>query len=83
MAGTDVRSRRNDVCIVTTLQKIEARRWNPVKEAFQDYAMDRIALMQGMQFPLDESIHLLLSGIESPAIRATAAGMEVTSTTNS
>ncbi|XP_067212257.1 uncharacterized protein [Linepithema humile] len=60
-----------------TLQRIEARKWNSAKEAFQEYAMDRIALMHGMQLPMQEKIQLLLSGINSPAVRAAAAAMDV------
>lgn len=57
------------------LQKIEARKWNFAKESFLDYALEKLALMHLLNLPSEESIHLLINGISSRALRATAASL--------
>ncbi|KMQ86352.1 retrovirus-like pol polyprotein, partial [Lasius niger] len=59
------------------MQKIEARKWVYTKETFQEYAMDKLALMKNLRLPDQESIHLLINGIASKALRGTAATLRV------
>jgi len=42
------------------MQKIEARRWSPQKESFQEYVMDRLAIMSDLQLTPRDSIQLLI-----------------------
>ncbi|CAL1672453.1 unnamed protein product [Lasius platythorax] len=59
------------------MQKIEARKWIYTKETFHEYAMDKLALMKNLRLPDQESIHLLINGIASKALRGTAAALRV------
>lgn len=46
-----------------------------MKETFQDYAMDKLALMKNLRLADADSIHLLIGGIGSRALRGTAAAL--------
>lgn len=58
------------------MQKMEARRWNFPKETFQEYAMEKLALMHTLQLSEQDSIHLLINGIESLSLRSTAISLK-------
>lgn len=55
------------------LQKAEARKWNYAKESYQEYAMDKLALIYSLDLPQRDTIHLLISGMASRSLRATAS----------
>jgi len=59
------------------MQKVESCRWNPVKESFHEYAMDKLVLMKNLNFPERDSIHLLINGIGSRSTRELAAALKV------
>ncbi|XP_011866710.1 PREDICTED: uncharacterized protein LOC105561385 [Vollenhovia emeryi] len=58
-------------------QKVEARTWMYSKESFQEYALDKLALMKNVCLPEQESIHLLINGIGSNALRSIATSLRV------
>lgn len=60
------------------LQKVETRKWLHTKELFQSYAIDKLAIMQRLKLSERESIHLLINGINSRALRGTATALPVT-----
>jgi len=41
------------VSFTTPIQKIEARRWSPSKESFDQYAIDKLALTHRLNLPDD------------------------------
>ncbi|XP_018316620.1 uncharacterized protein [Mycetomoellerius zeteki] len=57
------------------LQKVEARRWNAVKESFMEYAMEKLTLMHNLNLAEDSAIHLLISGIGNRALREIAISL--------
>lgn len=61
------------------MQKAEARRWNTIKETFHEYAMEKLALVYRMDLPERDIIHLLINGISSRSLRATASALKVES----
>lgn len=61
------------------MQKVEARKWIFSKESFQDYAMDKLALIQRLKLPDEDAILLLINGISNLAMRATAAAIDTES----
>jgi len=61
------------------LQRIEARKWNFSKESFQEYAMDKLALMYQLDLPMSDTIHLLIGGIACRSLRGTASTLKVDS----
>ncbi|KMQ90759.1 hypothetical protein RF55_9447 [Lasius niger] len=61
------------------MQKVEAHCWNFNKETFQEYALDKLTIMQSLKLPDRDSIHLLIDGISSNALRGTAAVLQVDS----
>ncbi|KYN26720.1 hypothetical protein ALC57_03909 [Trachymyrmex cornetzi] len=58
------------------MQRIEARRWNLNKEIFQEYAFHKIKLMHRLQVPEENKIQLLINGINSASLRASAMILE-------
>jgi len=54
------------------MQKIEARKWIPSKESFDQYTITKLALMNSLDLPTKDMIHLLVGGITSASLRATA-----------
>ncbi|KMQ84752.1 hypothetical protein RF55_17196 [Lasius niger] len=54
------------------MQKIEARKWIPAKETFDEYAIDKLALMHRVDLPEQDKVHLLVSGITVTPLKATA-----------
>jgi len=61
------------------MQKAEARKWIFTKESFSDYAMDKLALLAPLRLQDEDSIQLLINGISSVAIKATAASLKIDS----
>jgi len=59
------------------MQKIEARKWIFSSESFQDYAMDKLALIQRLRLPDYDTIHLLINGISNLSIRAAALALDL------
>jgi len=58
-----------------SMQKIEARKWYSHKETFDQYVLAKLALMHGLTLPVRDMIHLLIGGIVSAPIRATALSL--------
>ncbi|XP_011869954.1 PREDICTED: uncharacterized protein LOC105563185 [Vollenhovia emeryi] len=58
-----------------SMQKIEARKWQPGKESFDRYAIEKLALIQVLNLPEEDSIQLLIGGITNSAVKATALSM--------
>jgi len=54
------------------MQRAELRKWYPVKETFDQYAIDKLALLHQLNLPEGDAIHLLISGINQSSLRATA-----------
>ncbi|XP_071628367.1 uncharacterized protein [Temnothorax longispinosus] len=55
------------------MQKINNRIWNFSAELFQDYAMDKLALIQPLRLRDEDIIHLLISGITNFSMKSAAA----------
>ncbi|XP_025156766.1 uncharacterized protein LOC112589072 [Harpegnathos saltator] len=62
------------------MQKIEARKWQPQKETFDQYALDKLALMHRHNFSIGDAINLLAGGIMNSSLRATALAIQVETT---
>lgn len=58
-----------------SIQCIEAKKWNPAKESFDQYALDKLVLMQRLKLPTSDAINLLISGITKGSLRATALAL--------
>lgn len=54
------------------MQKIEARKWLPAKETFDECAIDKLALMHRADLSEQDRIHLLVNGITQSLLRGTA-----------
>lgn len=54
------------------MQKIDARKWNPAKESFDEYAIEKLALMHRVDLPEQDRIHLLVGRIQQTALKMTA-----------
>jgi len=50
-------------------QKVEAKKWNPVKESFADYANDKLALMHRLKLSDQDAIWYLVNGINNIGLR--------------
>jgi len=61
------------------MARIEARNWLPQKESFDDYAIEKLALMQQLDLPTQDVINLLIGGIAQPMLRATALSLRCAS----
>jgi len=57
------------------LQKVEQRKWNPQKESFDQYAIAKRAMMHHLNLNAEDSVHLLIGGISSGSLRATALSL--------
>lgn len=68
-----VRRFKREVLFHVVYQKTEARRWNFPRESFQDYAMDKLAILRCLKLPDTNVIQLLINGIGSKSLRETAA----------
>ncbi|XP_026826214.1 uncharacterized protein LOC113562106 [Ooceraea biroi] len=54
------------------MQRIEARKWLVNKESFDKYAIEKLAMIRRLNLPPNDTIHLLIGGISSSSLRATA-----------
>lgn len=54
------------------MQQIEARRWNPAKETFNQYTLVKLMLIKRLDLPVKDTIHLLIDGIPSSSVKAAA-----------
>jgi len=61
------------------MQRVEARTWCPNKESFDDYAIEKLALIHQLELPVKDTINLLTGGIQHPTLRATALSLGSTS----
>lgn len=60
------------ISFCTAMQKIETRKWNCFKESFDQYAIDKLALIHRLNLPTPNVINLLVRGIMKSSFRATA-----------
>lgn len=60
------------VSFMMAMQKIEARRWLPHKESFDQYAMEKLTLIHTLNLPARDVISLLIGGIQQSSLRAAA-----------
>ncbi|KMQ88330.1 hypothetical protein RF55_12209 [Lasius niger] len=51
------------------MQRVENRKWNFATETFQEYAIDKLAMIQLLKLQNDDAIHLLINGINSLSIK--------------
>lgn len=61
------------------MQKVENRKWNFSSESFQEYAMEKLALMQPLKLEDEHAIELLTKGIPILAIKSVAASLQADS----
>ncbi|KMQ91613.1 hypothetical protein RF55_8496 [Lasius niger] len=54
------------------MQRIEARKWNSSKESFDQYAIDKLALIHRLDLPSTDTINLIIGGIQHSSLRAKA-----------
>lgn len=57
------------------IEKVNQRNWMYNTESFQDYAMDKLTLMQRLCLSDADSIKYLISGISSRSLRGIATGL--------
>lgn len=67
---------------LATMQKVEARKWMPAKELFQEYAIDKMSMLYGLELSYQDTINLLIGGITNEALRAMAATIQADSVEN-
>ncbi|KMQ87769.1 hypothetical protein RF55_12864 [Lasius niger] len=67
----------NIMLLHVAMQKVEACKWNFVKETFQDYAMEKLVLMKNLKLPERDTIHLLINEIDSRLLRELAVALRV------
>lgn len=70
---------KRKVLFNVAMQKLEARKWNPAAESFQDYAMDKLTLMRCLKLEDLDSIQLLITGINNISIKGVAASLRANS----
>ncbi|KMQ84908.1 hypothetical protein RF55_16907 [Lasius niger] len=70
---------RRKVLFNEVIQKVNARKWIFSKESFQEYAMNKLALMRSLKLSDEDSIQLLITGIGSFVLRITAAALKTNS----
>jgi len=61
------------------MQRVEARTWRTGKESFDDYAIEKLALIHQLELPVKDTINLLTGGIQHPTLRATALSLDSSS----
>lgn len=60
------------------MQKIEARKWLPAKETFDEYVIDKLAFMHRVDLAEQDRIYLLVNGITQSSLRRTALSVNAT-----
>ncbi|XP_067205030.1 uncharacterized protein [Linepithema humile] len=63
---------KKQVSFYKAMQKLEARKWIPGKESFDQYAIAKLALMKNLNLPTSDAIHMLIGGISQGSLRAIA-----------
>lgn len=58
------------------MQKAEARKWLPSRATFSDYAMEKLAIIQPLKLTDQDSIQLLINGIQNLAIGTSALSLK-------
>jgi len=58
------------------MARVEARNWNQHKESFDEYAIDKLALLQQLDLPVTDVVNSLIGGISQPMLRATARSLQ-------
>lgn len=58
---------------------VEARKWNPSVEPFQDYSMDKLALMRNLKLEDSDAVQLLIGGINDIYVKCIASSLRVDS----
>ncbi|KYN08832.1 hypothetical protein ALC57_19068 [Trachymyrmex cornetzi] len=61
------------------MQKVEARKWNFDKESFQEYATHKLKLLHSLRLPEQDRVQILINGINSASLRATATALKAVS----
>ncbi|XP_011878157.1 PREDICTED: uncharacterized protein LOC105567696, partial [Vollenhovia emeryi] len=74
-----IRRFKRQILYTAVIRKADERRWIFSKESFQDYAMDKIAILQCLKLDDEKVIHCLIDGIGSLAIRTCAASIKADS----
>jgi len=59
------------------VQRIEAKKWNPAKESFVEYAEDKLVLMQPLKLSDKDAILFLINGIYNFSLRNSAMGLRM------
>ncbi|KMQ89167.1 hypothetical protein RF55_11226 [Lasius niger] len=60
------------ISFTAAMQKIETRKWSPAKETFDQYSIEKLALIHRLNLPTADTISLLIGGIPQHSLRATA-----------
>ncbi|KMQ83810.1 hypothetical protein RF55_19054 [Lasius niger] len=60
------------VSFTVAMQRIEARKWSPAKESFDQYSMDKLSLIHRLNLPTADTVNLIIGGIPQHSLRATA-----------
>lgn len=58
------------------MQKIEAKKWHDARESFDQYAIDKLALMHRLNLPVMDRIHLLIGSITQSPLRVTVLSLK-------
>lgn len=74
-----IRRFKKEIFFTSVMEKVCERKWLHYKETFQDYAMEKIALMECLKLPPRNIIHCLIDGIIDRPIRSTATLIETDS----
>lgn len=67
------------VPFLVSMQKIETRKWMQIKELFQEYAIDKMSMLYGLDLSNQDIISLLIGGITNEALRSMAATIQAVS----
>ncbi|XP_032684993.1 uncharacterized protein LOC116850606 [Odontomachus brunneus] len=57
------------------MKQVEARRWISVKETFNQYAVEKLAIMSRLNISETDKINLLIGGVFQTSIRASALSL--------
>lgn len=60
------------------LEKVHARKWNPAKESFDRYALSKMALIDRLNVPQKDAIHMLVKGITNFTLKTVTLSMPKT-----
>lgn len=60
------------------MEKVDARKWNPAKESFKDYAWSKMTLLKVLRLADYDTIKYLVAGIPNQSLRGIAASLSTT-----